>query len=245
MTNDKQFRSENFLMSIGGHLLLVAIMITSFVIVVERAKLVAPDRVQITEIDLSNVKITRDETNLYNVETPKSEKTKQEPSKPADKKKPVPEPEGDDKPIEAPTLVDDNKPKSEPDKKTEETPAQKKRTTVKVNRETVSLNRTMTVSVVDALRVALTRCWVIDTSRDDIADIRAVAHLTMWRNGKVRDVWFESASRAQTDPAFAYVLETIQDALNACSPFNMLPASEFDHWEKIQLTFYPTQGTIM
>lgn len=103
----------------------------------------------------------------------------------------------------------------------------------------------MTVSVVDALRVAMTRCWVIDTTRADIGDIRAVAHLTMRRNGTVRDVWFESESRAETDPAFAYVLETIRDAINACQPLNMLPKNEYNKWEKIQLTFYPTSGKVM
>ena len=30
---------------------------------------------------------------------------------------------------------------------------------------------------------------------------------------------------------------TIKDAINACQPFKMLPANEFDKWEKIQLTF--------
>ena len=107
------------------------------------------------------------------------------------------------------------------------------------------MDRTLTVSVVDALRVAMTRCWNIDTTRSDIGDIRAVAHLTMRRNGTVRDVWFESAAREQTDPAFAYVLETIRSAINVCQPFKMLPPNEFAKWEKIQLTFYPTQGKVM
>lgn len=242
--NNKHFSSENFLLSTVGHLALVAIMVTSFAIVVERAKLVTPDRVEITEIDLSNVKITRDETNLYNTATP----TVKEPEKtkfPEPTKKPEPEPEGDDKPIDVPSMVDAEKPKKTEDKKVEEKPAPQKRKVVRVNRETVSLNRTMTVSVVDALRVALTRCWVIDANRTDIADIRAVAHLTMHKNGMVRDVWFESAARETHDPAFAYVLDTIRSALKTCQPFSMLPASEFDHWEKIQLTFYPTQGKIM
>ena len=91
----------------------------------------------------------------------------------------------------------------------------------------------------------MTRCWVVDTTRTDIGDIRAVAHLTMRKNGTVRDVWFESATRAETDPAFAYVLETIRDAINACQPLNMLPQKEFSKWEKIQLTFYPTTGKVM
>ncbi|MDE6477880.1 MAG: hypothetical protein K2L94_01370, partial [Alphaproteobacteria bacterium] len=61
-----QFSSENILMSVGGHLALVAVMVTSFAIVVDRAKLVAPDRVEITEIDLSAVNVTGDETRLVN-----------------------------------------------------------------------------------------------------------------------------------------------------------------------------------
>ena len=140
---------------------------------------------------------------------------------------------------------DKKKEEKEPSKPVEDAPVPKKKRVVRVNREVLSLDRTLTVSVVDALRVAMTRCWVIDTKRPDIADIRAVAHLTMRKNGTVRDVWFESAARAETDPAFAYVLETIKAAINTCQPLRMLPANEFNKWEKIQLTFYPTQGKVM
>ena len=268
----RQFSSENLLMSVGGHLALVAIMITSFVVVVNRAQLVAPDRIQIMEIDLNDVVVSGDETKLYNVgnvapekpeepePAPVAEPTKQEPE--LDKEEP------EEVEIEEPTLIEEKQPepepepepvpepeKKEPEKKkvaevkeskpVEPAPAPKKKKIVRVNREVLSLERTLTVSVVDALRVAMTRCWVIDTKRPDIADIRAVAHLTMRKNGTVRDVWFESAARADTDPAFLYVLETIRAAINVCQPFRMLPVNEFEKWEKIQLTFYPTQGKVM
>lgn len=261
-----QFSSENMLMSIGGHLALVAVMVTSFAIVVNRAKLVAPDRVQITEIDLSAVKVSGDETKLYNTnaDVPPVEPVPAQPAAPVPAPAAQPDVSASDDPIETPSLVDD-KPERvaapdvaaeserrpvpqtpEPDKKVEDVPAApKKRTVVRVNRDVLSLDRTLTVSVVDALRVAMTRCWSIDTTRDDITDIRAVAHLTMRRNGTVRDVWFEGAARADTDPAFAYVLDTIRSAINACQPFRMLPENEFSKWEKIQLTFYPTQGKVM
>jgi hypothetical protein len=67
----------------------------------------------------------------------------------------------------------------------------------------------------------------------------------MRKNGTVQNVWFESESRAEIDAAFAYVLETIKSAINTCQPFRMLPEKEFDKWQKIQLTFYPTQGKVM
>ncbi|MBN1281585.1 MAG: hypothetical protein JW985_01285 [Alphaproteobacteria bacterium] len=237
MNDNKHFSSENILMSVFGHLFLVAIMLTSFAIVIKHAKLVAPDRVEITEIDLNNVKVTGDQTKLFNTDIPEVKDTVDFPDKKSKKDQDF----GDDKPIEKPSLVAPEKKKN----KKSEKPVPKKTTIVRVNRETVSLDRTMTISVVDALRVALTRCWAVDTTRSDITDIRAVAHLTMYKNGMVRDVWFESAARSQSDPAFAYVLDTIKNALKACQPFRMLPASEFESWEKIQLTFYPTSGKIM
>lgn len=227
-----QFSFENASMAILLHLVLMAFMLTSFHFAIERAKLVAPDRVQITEIDLTNIKITGDESQLYNTDIDQSQSQQ-------DSKK-EPEDLGDDKPMENPSMVTSKQENKNPDKS-----LPKKRTLVRVNRETTSLNRTMTISVVDALRVALTRCWVIDTERYNISDIRAVAHLTMAKNGMVNDIWFESAARAETDPAYGYVIETIRGAVRTCQPFKMLPTSEFDNWEKIQLTFYPAQKTIM
>ena len=143
----------------------------------------------------------------------------------------------------------DKKPEKKPEvKETQNVPdtnAPKKKMVVRVNREVLSLDRTLSVSVIDALRVAMTRCWTIDTSRPDLADIRAVAHLKMRPNGTVADVWFESASRADTDPVFAYVLDTVRAAIRACDPLSMLPKSEYSKWETIQLTFYPVSGRVM
>lgn len=220
-------------------------MVTSFAIVVNRAKLVAPDRIQIVEIDLDNVVVSGDETKLYNIGT--AEKKAEEKHESAPEKK---EPSIEKVEIKTTTLVENEEKKikqESADKKTEQKNenAPKKKRVIKVNREVLSLDRTLTISVVDALRVAMTRCWVIDNGRPDIADIRAVAHLKMRKNGTVQGVWFESAARADTDPAFTYVLETIQEAIDTCQPFRMLPVGEYEKWRDIQLTFYPNQGKIM
>lgn len=245
MRKFNQFSTENLLMSVCGHLVLLAIMITSFTLVVNRAKLVAPDRIQIVEIDLDSVVVSGDETKLYNVGVPEQKEEKKPESAPEKKEQEVEKTE-----IKTTTLVEDVKKEvkqEESDAKTEKKNenAPKKKRVIKVNREVLSLDRTLTISVVDALRVAMTRCWVIDNHRPDIADIRAVAHLKMRKNGTVQDVWFESAARAETDPAFAYVLETIKDAIDTCQPFRMLPVNEYSKWQDIQLTFYPTQGKVM
>lgn len=248
-------------MSVLGHLVLVAIMVTSIVIVTERAKNIASDHVQIMEIDLTAVKVSGDQTRLYNTSSdmPVAKEAEPEPTQSVASDKTTTEPEPiEEAPLDTPSLIEYKEPvpkktkpeedKPEPQKTVSqpETPtAPKKKTVVRVNREVMSLDRTLTISVVDALRVAMTRCWTIDTNRSDIADMRAVAHLTLRQNGTVRDVWFESAARAETDPAFAYVLDTIRNAINVCQPFKMLPQNEFKQWEKIQLTFYPTSGKVM
>ena len=131
------------------------------------------------------------------------------------------------------------------DKKPDEKEAPRKKTVVRVNREVLSLDRTMTVSVIDALRVALTRCWNIDSSRPGLEDIRLTAHIKFLPTGVVDRLWFESESRAETDPDFAYVLETAREAIKTCSPFYMLPRKEYDTWRDTSVTFYPINGKVM
>lgn len=248
MKRAKQFYSENFLMSVLGHLVVVALTITTIALFIDDERIVTPDRVQIMEIDLSNVKISVAETQLYNTNAVKSESEQMVKEEP--KTAPQPEPVAEVKETVENSFVDDEK---KIEKKTEvakvekvpEVEAPKKKTVIRVNREVLSLDRTLTVSVVDALRVAMTRCWVIDTSRPGLSDIRAVAHLKMRPNGTVQDVWFENAARAETDGLFAYVLDTIRMAIHTCEPLSMLPRNEFSKWESIQLTFYPVSGRVM
>lgn len=243
-----QFESENFLMSVFGHLVLFAIITLSLSVVVERAKNVAPNRVEIIELDLKNVKITGDETKLQNTSVPEPEKEIKNDKKEDVKQNIINEKVMIKQPTivenESKTLTDTNNVQKEA-KKPEATPAPRKKTVVKVKREVLSLDRTMTVSVVDALRVALTRCWNIDTNHPDIEDIRLSAHLKMLPTGVIDKLWFESESRAQTDPAFAYVLDTAKEAIRICQPFSMLPRKEYETWKDITLTFYPSKGKIM
>lgn len=248
MNKIKQFESENFLMSVCGHLVLFAIITLSLSVVVERAKTVSPNRVEIIELDLKDVKITGTETKLQNTTIQPTENDKK-----ADKKDDIKPVIPDEKVVlkqptmienESKTLTKENLVKNDA-KKPEPTPAPRKKTVVKVKREVLSLDRTMTVSVVDALRVALTRCWNIDTNHPDIEDIRLTAHLKMLQTGVIDKIWFESESRAESDPAFAYVLDTVKEAIRICQPFSMLPRKEFETWKDITLTFYPSKGKIM
>jgi len=64
MKQSTQFKSENIMMSVLGHLILLAVMFASFSVVVERAKLVTPNRIQIVEIDLKDVKVSGQKLNF-------------------------------------------------------------------------------------------------------------------------------------------------------------------------------------
>ena len=244
------FLAENFGFSILGHLVVLGVIVLMADVVFNTyERFIAPDRIQITMIDLNNVRVMGDETVLYNTNVDKAEKT--EVKEPESQKQPEQNAaQNQTEEIKSTTLVADEENKKKDKNKTDEknpdeVSAPKTKTVVRVNRNVVSLDRTLTVSVVDALRVAMTRCWNINTSYPGIDGIRAVAHLTMRQNGTVSDVWFESAARAETDAAFAYVLETIRAAINVCQPFRMLPTNEYSKWQKIQLTFYPTTGAVM
>ena len=195
-----KFSSENFLLSILGHLLIVSFLLVSISFTVKKSKIISKDRIEITEINLSNIQISK-ETELYDI---KSEEQKEE--KITNKK-------------------------------------EEKKTIIKVNRQSVT--RTMTISVLDALRTSLTRCWVIDLEKFDLSNIRIVAHLKMDKNKYISDIWFESESLSNTDSAFAYALETVKSALKTCQPFSILPSSEYDTWKSIVLNFYPLSGKIL
>lgn len=248
MKKKTQFQSENIMMSVLGHLVLLAILMTSFSVMVERAKLVNPNRIEIIEIDLKNVKVSGDETKLYNTSAPRQNDNKKTEEK-AETKENI-----QDERIELkqPTIIEDESKKSSKEKtpktedqKDEDKPAPRKKKLVRVNREVLSLDRTMTISVIDALRVALTRCWNIDTARPGLEDIRLTAHIKFLPTGVVDRLWFESESRAQTDSDFAYVLETAKEAIKTCSPFSMLPRNEYKVWQDTTVTFYPTSGKVM
>ena len=143
MNQDKQFCLENLLMSVIGHLVLIAVMVTSFAILVHRAMLVAPDRIEIMEIDLDSVSVSRDDTKLYNTAPPEEKKAEK---KAKEKAKAEPEKIESEKSIEKPSMVDSEQDKKKEEKKPEqktdpEQVAPKKKMVVRVNRETVSLNR--------------------------------------------------------------------------------------------------------
>lgn len=247
MAKWNRFLSENLSISVAGHLVILGVVFfLAGVILDDTSRIIAPDRIQITMIDLNQVHVTGNETKLHNTTVEPDKPEQKSDAKTVQPQKPT---EDAKEKIDTPSILPDEQKPDAPDKtnekKPDNAPAPKKKTVVRVNRNVVALDRTLTVSVVDALRVAMTRCWTIDTKRNDISNIRAVAHLTMRKNGTVSNVWFESAARAETDAAFAYVLDTIRDAINVCQPLRMLPVGEYDKWQKIQLTFYPTTGAVM
>ncbi len=205
----KEFLLENIGLSTIVHLIVVAMLLTSFIFATDDI-VVAPERMKIIDIDLSSVKITRDKTIVAGDVTP------------VNAAKEVGQGESNEKVVEKKPI--------QPNK------------VMMVNRTSAPLNRTMTVSVTDALRVAMTRCWHIDSMRPGLENVRIVAHMSLSREGRVNSVWFDEESR--NDSAFLYALDTVKMAISVCQPFSMLPTEMYDVWSSVRLTFYPATGSI-
>jgi hypothetical protein len=238
--SNKAFSSENLLVSISGHLGILALLVTSFAVLNPMDNVVMSDHVQIYEIDLTKVEIKGDETLVFNTDVPPATPESKSENKSDAKIEPA-EPIGDEPSLDKPAALPEPAKKSDAEPKPD---APRAPTIVRVNRETTSLNRTMTISVVDALRVAMTRCWVFDRNYPGIEGLRVVAHLSMNPRGLVSDMWFEQESAAADNPGLAYIFQTIRTAITNCQPFNMLPENEYERWKSIQLTFYPSSGSV-
>ncbi len=184
-------------------------MITSFVI--HDRVIVAPEKMKIIDVDLSQVKITKNKTNVS----------------------------GDNKPISS--IIEKGQGK---DKNKVEKTSKEENKVMMVRREGNPLMRTMTISVIDALRVAMSRCWRIDANLKGMNDIKIVAHLSMRENGFVKNVWYDNETRAYSDKLFGQVLNSVKTAISVCQPFSMLPTEMYDDWKEIELTFYPMSGVV-
>ena len=112
MKQKTQFQSENIMMSVFGHLVLCALLITSFSVVVERAKLVTPNRIEIIEIDLKNVRVSGEETKLYNTSVPQ-QKTDEKIDKKAEEKEIVQDEKTE---VNQPTMVENESKKTTSEK---------------------------------------------------------------------------------------------------------------------------------
>lgn len=227
------FSFENFLLSIAGHLIIIALTITSIIIFPKKKLIMAEQNIVIEEIDLNTIQITnKEDTNLYNINEKEVIEDKTE--------KDVLKSETDDKQKDKLEEINDNIEQTQK-KESEQTTKR----VLKVNRDSPILKSQLNITIIDALRYKLSQCWNIDTTKSGLDEIRVVVHLTMEENGTIKKMWFENENLSLTDELFKYVLDTIKQALNICQPFNILPKEEFDSWKNIQFTFYPTDGKVM
>ncbi|MCL2629639.1 MAG: hypothetical protein FWD33_03055 [Alphaproteobacteria bacterium] len=178
-------------------------------------KIIAPEVPKIMVVDLTQVKITREPTRANTRQEPVAVPTPRgQEAKPAAQVQPAPE---------APQPVV---------------------RTVTVQRDRGALHRNVNVSIIDALRVAMTRCWQIDTGMPGLDGIVASAHLAMARGGFVREMMIENEDAIAATESGLYVLDTIRTAIANCQPFTMLPDEDFGAWRSIKLNFFPLQGAV-
>ncbi|MDR2685413.1 MAG: hypothetical protein LBB23_01415 [Rickettsiales bacterium] len=202
----KIFSLENFWASVLLHLIVVAIMITSFS--GEPEKIIAPEKMKIFDVDLTNVKITTQKTRA---------------------------PSGE---------VADSKPQGQGDKSKSKVEPEKVVRRVAVQRDKAPIVRNVNVSVVDALRIAMTRCWQIDTAIPNLHEYNVAVQLSMERGGFISSIFIENESFFDDGGTGAYVLDTVRQAIAACQPFSMLPDEVYDDWKSVKLNFFPSKGAV-
>ena len=117
MAKFNHFASENIGMSFLGHLVVLGIIVfVTDIVISDTERFVAPDRIQITMIDLNQVKVSGDETILYNTNTPdEPDKIQTQNQEPEPTTKPT---SVNDEPqqIETTSLIEEEKTKQEPKK---------------------------------------------------------------------------------------------------------------------------------
>ncbi len=101
-------------------------------------------------------------------------------------------------------------------------------------------SKNLALSVLDALRVRIRQCWMIDTSQNypNNMKIRITAFLD--QNGVV----YKTLAPNSIHKLERYVIGTAIRAINSCSPFDFLPKNKHQEWKEIEITFAPATKSI-
>lgn len=151
-----------------------------------------------------------------------------EPPKPQQPPKPA-EPEFDVDKLTA--MLDQPDPQPQP--VAEPQPAAQQQATL--GTPTGAVGATLTMSEIDALRSALSRCWSPPIGYTDPAQVRVVMLISLNPDGSVAGTEVVEAPPGQ----FArQAPESTIRAVRLCAPYN-LPADKYDMWRQLKITFDP------
>ena len=101
--------------------------------------------------------------------------------------------------------------------------------------------RRVTISELDALRMQIERCWIVQAGARYAEDLAVKVRVYLKSDGSLqRDPKIVDDTRMGEDPFFRAAAESAIRAILKCAPFKM-PAEKYNLWREMELTFDPTE----
>jgi outer membrane biosynthesis protein TonB len=198
-------------------------------------------------------------------EEPKPEPEKPQPPEP-EKAEPLPEAKKEKptpKPKAAPPVKPIEKPKKKEEKldfdsvlktvekiekkqaKEEQKEEKKDNDSAKAKAKTSSpfdANQPLSISERDAIIQQISQCWSIPAGAKDAQDLSVLLHLSLEKDGTVRNVKIADTVRyASADSFYQAAADSAVRAVRKCSPLKNLPQDKYDTWKEIEMNFDPKE----
>ena len=197
-------------------------------------------------------------------EEPKPEPPKPQPPAP---EKTEPAPEAKAKPVPKPKTAPPKKPIEKPKKKEEKLdfdsvlktvekiekklPKQEKKQpkedddSATAKAKTTSqfdATKNLSISERDAIIQQISQCWSISAGAKDAQDLSVMLHLSLEKDGTVRNVKIVDTLRyAGADSFYRAAADSAVRAVLKCSPLKNLPKEKYDTWKEIEMNFDPKE----
>lgn len=89
----------------------------------------------------------------------------------------------------------------------------------------------------DALRARLRECWLLPAGAADAKDLAVEVRIQLKQDGSLASE--PALVRRGSSPYFQVAAESALRAVRRCAPFDFLPATKYEIWRDIEVTFDP------
>jgi hypothetical protein len=99
------------------------------------------------------------------------------------------------------------------------------------------VGETMTMSELDTIRLQIERCWNVPAGARDAQNMRVRIRINLNSDGSLNRPPEILDEGRMADPFYRTMAESARRAVNICTPLKNLPASKYERWREITLTF--------
>ena len=103
-------------------------------------------------------------------------------------------------------------------------------------------SQSLSISERDAIIQQISQCWSIPAGAKDAQNLSVILHLSLEKDGTVRDVKIVDTSRyGSGDTFYRAAVDSAVRAVLKCSPLKNLPQDKYDSWNEIEMNFDPKE----